>query len=91
MRANDIRLALDDLIKRAYAIAELAEELRHEIGHRTPQGGRGRVTSRPMTDGVRGEIVALRQALPDASQAEIARIVGVDSGRVSETLAGKRS
>jgi hypothetical protein len=44
-----------------------------------------------MTDELRREIMAMKEANSDLSHAEIGRRLNVNPGRVSETLKGKRS
>jgi hypothetical protein len=44
-----------------------------------------------MTDERREEILAMKEANPNLSHAEIGRQLNVNPGRVSETLRGKRS
>lgn len=65
-------------------LTELAAELRRR------QGKKGAITSRPMCDPVKNEIWVARQDHPEWSQQMIAEHVGVNSGRVSEVLHGKR-
>ena len=64
-------------------------KLADEIGRR-PRGKRAPLTSVPMTDELRGQIRAMKEAEPDLSQAEIGRRFNVNPGRVSEALRGKR-
>ena len=52
--------------------------------------GRAPDASVPMTPEVCDRIRKLHQADPDLTQQAIAEITGVNSGRVSETLSGKR-
>jgi hypothetical protein len=65
-------------------------DLADEIGRR-PAGKRAPISSAPMTDELRHEIRAMKEANPDLSQAEIGRRLNVNPGRVSEALKGKRS
>jgi hypothetical protein len=44
-----------------------------------------------MTDELRHKIMAMKEADPELSHAEIGRRLNVNPGRVSETLKGKRS
>jgi hypothetical protein len=82
----------------AAKLRELADEfgyeelndLADEIARR-PSGQRAPISSAPMTDELRQEIIALKEANPDLSHAEIGRRLNVNPGRVSETLRGKRS
>ena len=49
------------------------------------------IKSRKLTPAVEAQIRQLNTAHPSMSQVEIARLVGVNPGRVSETLYGKRT
>ena len=71
------------------AVPAYLEYLATQIRRRP--GTRGPITSRPMTDAVRAQIRALAAQVPRLSQAEIARRVGVNPGRVSEVLRGFRT
>ena len=66
------------------------EDLANEIGRR-PSAHRAPRSSAPMTDERREEILAMKEANPNLSHAEIGRQLNVNPGRVSETLRGKRS
>lgn len=57
---------------------------------RKPRATGAPVTSAPMTEALRARIRALHDAEPALTQHEIARRLGTNQGRVSETLAGKR-
>jgi hypothetical protein len=65
-------------------------DLADEIARR-PSGQRAPISSSPMTDQLRQQIIAMQEASPDLSHAEIGRQLNVNPGRVSETLKGKRS
>lgn len=80
--ANDRRHMLD--------IAEELRDLAAEIPRRPPVM-KAKATSRKMTPEIEEEIGELHRQNPTWSQARIARHVGVNAGRVSETLAGFRS
>lgn len=67
-------------------LAMLADELRR----RPPNVRARRPTSRKMTPQVQAEIMALAAKHPDWSNQDIAVAVGVNAGRVSETLNGYR-
>lgn len=66
------------------------DDLANEIGRR-PSAQRAPKSSAPMTDELREEILAMKEANPRLSHAEIGRQLNVNPGRVSETLRGKRS
>lgn len=66
-------------------LAGLADELRRRPSQRAP------ARSRPMTYALQNEIRDLRAANPRMPQADIARLCGVNQGRVSEVLKGKRA
>ena len=63
----------------------LAEEI-----PRRPAGPRAPATSAPMTEALRRQIKAMKEANPLLPQAEIGKRLNVNPGRVSETLKGKR-
>ena len=65
-------------------------DLADEIGRR-PSGQRAPTTSTPMTDALKEQIKAMKDADPSLSHAEIGRRLNLNPGRVSETLRGKRS
>lgn len=69
------------------------EELRHlasQLGRRRPVR-KAEAISTPMSDEVADEIRAYAEAHPGLTQALIAIAFGVNQGRVSEALRGKRS
>jgi len=61
-----------------------------EIGRRS-SGQRAAATSVPMTDSLKEQIRAMKEAEPGLSQAEIGKRLNINPGRVSETLRGKRT
>jgi hypothetical protein len=65
------------------------EVLRSAMHNRVPEQ-RGRSTSLRVTDAKRDEVRRLRAEYPEWSQQEIANHSGVNIGRVSEILKGKR-
>jgi hypothetical protein len=67
-------------------LSELADEIA-----RRPSARRAPRTSAPMTDSLRAQIRAMKEAEPDLAHAEIGRRLNLNPGRVSETLRGKRS
>ena len=82
----------------AQRLRELAVELNceeltalaGEMGRR-PIGPRAPSTSIKMSDEIRERILQIHKENPRLSQAEIVSQVGVNPGRVSETLRGKRT
>jgi hypothetical protein len=58
--------------------------------YREPRVRRAPVTSKKLTPKLRAEIKALAKAHPDWAIRKIGLKVGVDGGRVSEVLTGKR-
>jgi hypothetical protein len=79
LRGLAIELDCDEL-------SDLADEIgRRPIRQRAPS------TSARMTDAVRAEIKAMKEADPRVSHHEIAKRLNLNPGRVSETLRGKRS
>lgn len=85
-----MRVLLDHLIRETYKIVEQLEELRLEM-HNRPRQMRGRVTSNRTTPKVKAQILKIHAVDPNLPQHEIARIVNVQPGRVSEIIAGKRT
>jgi len=65
-----------------------AIELMHRDKHKPV---RATASSNPMTSSIEGSIIHLIDNAPDMSTQEIAAIVGVNSGRVSEVLKGKKN
>jgi len=82
-RAREIiRDVLDD-INDAYVKRRLMNALSMMTRR---QHVKGRVKSKPITEDLRKEIIALNRAAPDLHYSEIAHRVGVNPGRVSEVL-----
>lgn len=90
MTKSDMRKILDILIRDTYILVERLEELRMEM-HNRPRKMHGKITSVAVTHKVRRHILAIHHADPSLPQHEIARIVNVMPGRVSEVIAGKRT
>jgi hypothetical protein len=65
-------------------------DLADEIGRR-PSGEGAPRSSAPMTDALRDQIRAMKEADPNLSHVEIGRRLNLNPGRVSERLRGKRS
>jgi hypothetical protein len=65
------------------------EVLRVELKRRTSE--RGPVSSRPMTPKVREQILWLNEHRSEMSQLEIATLLNIGQGRVSEVLRGYRT
>jgi hypothetical protein len=87
MRIPEVRDRLRELAD-AYSLPELhalADEL-----HRRPPVRKADVSSEPMTGQLAAEIRDYARRHPGASFARIAGVFGVNPGRVSEVLAGKR-
>jgi hypothetical protein len=87
MKIPEIRARLHELAEELDCpeLHYLAEETRR----RTPVK-KARAKARKLTRGVRLEIMRVYIAHPDWSNRRIGAKVGVDGGRVSETLAGFR-
>lgn len=66
-------------------LRELADAL-----YRRPKKTSAPPTSNPMTPRLRDYIIHLHETYPDWSQQKIATHLGINAGRVSEVLAGKR-
>lgn len=75
------KLADDFSIPRLH---DLADEIRRRPSTRSAP------TSRPMTPTLRAQIRLAARLNPEMSQLEIAKSFGVNQGRVSEALKGKR-
>jgi len=88
-------MRLPEVAKR---LRELAAELNcdelsglaDEIGRRSA-GQRAAATSVPMTDSLKKQIRAMKEAERHLSQTEIGKRLNINPGRVSETLRGKRT
>jgi predicted O-methyltransferase YrrM len=89
MKLPEVRDALHDvatqLDKLSSVVAQLAEETRKR---RAPK--KAPAKSKPMTDETAELIRAYARKYPTASQFEIGKVFGVNQGRVSEVLRGKR-
>jgi hypothetical protein len=71
------------------ALATHLERLAGEI-RRKPRATNAPVTSAPMTPALRQRIRDTAARFPGMTQHDIAKLLGTNQGRVSETLAGKR-
>lgn len=87
MRIPEIQQELHQLA-REHGIERLSD-LADELSRRAPVR-RAPATSVKMTAVVRRRIKDYAQAFPNMPLAEIAKHVGVNPGRVSETLRGRR-
>jgi hypothetical protein len=87
MRLPEVAKRLRELA--AQLSCDELNELATEIGRR-PSGERAARTSTPITDSLRDQIIAMKEADPNLSQAEIGKRLNLNPGRVSETLKGKR-
>lgn len=87
MRIPDIQFILRSKAEehRDPELTTLANELSRR---KTKQ--RGRSTARSMCDELRTQIWKTHLTNPDLSQQDIAKVFGVNQGRVSETLIGHR-
>ena len=95
MKMPEVRDALRviaDKIETLHSDPVLAEELRDLANEtiRRKHAAKPRVTSPPMTAEMKRRIWKLRQANPKMTQTEIANLLGINAGRVSETLHGFR-
>lgn len=66
-------------------LAGLADELRRRPSQRAP------ARSRPMSDELAADILFCAGEHPGMSQADIAKLLNCNQGRVSEVLKGKRA
>jgi hypothetical protein len=87
---KDMRALVDVLVGRTEALLDDLLRLRFELHNRKPKT-RGRPTSVTVTPEIEARIFALHAQFPSLPQHEIGRLAGVQQGRVSETLAGKRT
>lgn len=89
MKLPEVRDALHeiagDLISVAEKIKRLAEETRKRPAHR-----KAPAKARPISQELEESIMEFARQNPKASQFEIGKRFGVNQGRVSETLRGKR-
>lgn len=83
------RRALDRIISEIERTLETLKAVRAEMHNRSPVDRVARV-SKPLTDEHRATIRTLKEKNPGMAQHQIAALLGVDSGRVSEVLAGIR-
>lgn len=65
--------------------------LEKHLYRRPPVRKTDKKTSRPMTPEVREEILVKANRHPDMSMHELSMSCGVNQGRISETLGGKRT
>ena len=82
MKLPDVKKRLDDLIVELQALSA-------EIPRRRPLK-KGRITSVSVTPTLRKAVIVEHKINPKKSQAELAKQFGVNPGRVSEILRGKR-
>jgi hypothetical protein len=85
-----MRLMLNFLLYDARRLVDRLETLHAEM-HNRPARTRGKSMSITVTASVARRIWDIHQADPSLPQHEIARLAGVNQGRVSEVLAGKRT
>lgn len=87
MRAFAKRLGTEQFAQ--FDVALLIERWERELYRR--KRVRKAAAARHMTPAKHQEVVRLLSALPDADYHEIATLAGVNTGRVSEIAAGKRT
>ena len=58
---------------------------------RRPRFTRAPTVSRPVTPAIKAQMRDLHERNPDMTYQQIAVVLGIDKGRVSEVLAGKRT
>lgn len=80
--AQDVALLLPDIAAELRALAE--ETKRRPPVRMAPRKAQG------VTDVIRAQVWAYAAKHPTATMREIGRLHGIDQGRVSEILAGKR-
>ena len=89
MQKSQMRTELDEIIKDIRNVLERSERLRAEM-HNRPRVMRGKATSNPITSELRAKIIRAHEISPYTPQHELAKRFGVNPGRISEILAGKR-
>jgi hypothetical protein len=82
-------MRLPEIQKRLRELSKEIKRLSDQIARR-PSSTRGPRVSARMTPALRAQIKAYAKAHPGLSQMQIAERFNVNSGRVSETLRGKR-
>jgi hypothetical protein len=87
-------MRIPEIQERLFAIAQQTANpeiaaLAQALSRRRPLK-RAAITSEPMTDELRDRIRHMARSCPQLSQKQIADAHNVHSGRVSETLRGKR-
>lgn len=95
MRIPEVRKELLEIASNleGFQLPEVAERLRElekEL-HRRKRSVRTPPKSKHVTPRTQAQIRAFKKANPDMSHQEIAVAMGVNSGRVSEALIGKRT
>jgi len=89
-KAIDLKQArINELEGRIEAVVDMLDTLYKEL-HNRPPIGRAPASSQPMTPARRMAIRLDHAKNPEMSQMQLAQRNGVNSGRVSEELAGKR-
>jgi hypothetical protein len=99
MRVPEVRDALLGAARslRMFGYERLPEEVASDLERwaeelkRKPRATNARPQSAPMTPVLRQRIREAAARYPGMSQHDIAKMVGTNQGRVSETLAGKRT
>lgn len=89
----EVRASLHELANEVEAFnAAWAERIRHhieELKRRRPVR-RSPVRAKAITDEIKARVREFAKAHPSAPNRDIGRLFGIDGGRVSEILAGKR-
>lgn len=89
MRKRDIRIVLDGAIAQSEALTAMLRATRAEMANRPPQT-RGENVSRPVTPELIEQIRVYHNQFPKVPQHQLGTMFGVQQGRISEILAGKR-
>lgn len=84
-----IRERLNEIANKQLSLAAETQKLSNELKRRSPVR-RAANTSKPMTPALAEAIRHHGKAFPTASYGEIGRLFNVNTGRVSEAIAGKR-
>jgi hypothetical protein len=90
MTKEDMRVEIDAILDASHGLYHRLYAVRDEL-HNRPPVMRGEHTSVTVDESVIEAVIRMHEENPEMPQHEIAKRVGVNPGRVSEILAGKRT
>lgn len=90
MTKEDMRVEVDAILDALHELYHRLYAVRDEL-HNRPPIMRGENTSVTVDGSVVEAVLAMHEAYPEMPQHEIAKRIGLNPGRVSEILAGKRT